>query len=136
LTYDNYILIPLVEFLREKIKNQLIKSLENNNLNALVEPSKQLIPIPEMEIQSSVAITKKFYTDVFNIAELRKKYKDKLNNKLENGLTLAQQFDNSERWFSKLSFKDLEMFTKLFGYIQSVSKYLEGDQKNSCNFEI
>jgi hypothetical protein len=137
LTYDSYILLPLIEFLRKKIKNQLIKSLEdkNNNLNALVEPSKQLIPMPEMGIQSSISLKKDFYKEIFDYTAFRKKYRNELNTKLENGLTLAQQLNNSELWFSKLSFKDLEMFTKLFGYIQGVSRYLESDQKNSCNFE-
>jgi len=137
LTYDYYILRPLVEFLRNKAKDQLIESQNYtiNKINKLLGSVNQLIPLPDIKKQYSVSIKKKFYTEGFNTTKFRIKHKNKLNITLDNGLTLAEQLDKSDLWFSKLSFKDLEMFTKLFGYIRAVKTYIAREPNNNYIFK-
>jgi hypothetical protein len=66
LTYDYYILMPLVEFLRNKAKNQLIESQNYtiNKINKLLESLNQLIPLPDIKNNILFQLKKILYRGV------------------------------------------------------------------------
>lgn len=82
---------------------------------------------PPIDSTSKIFMPKDYYKNFLDhkhSSELKKKYEKILSMEIENKKTVLQVIENQENWLNNLSYKDLEYFIKLFGFIQNVKNHI------------
>lgn len=92
------------------------------------EPNAQLPLIPELKKPLAVIIKKSAMACMGHTNYIRRKYPHLLPVKFSDGKTLAQYLDEADDWFRKLEGRDMEMWIRMFSFIQAVSDYKEQNE--------
>lgn len=92
------------------------------------EPNGQPTLIPELKKPLAVIIKKSAMACMGNTNYIRRKYPHLLPVKFSDGKTLAQYLDEADDWFRKQEGRDMEMWIRMFSFIQAVSDYKEQNE--------